>query len=341
LTVKQHLCLVIATVACATYAAGSPATALATTEQATIVAPADGSLSSSPQENPPHHAPFGGDWAMDIAGAVGRPVYARFSNESGALALNVVQQFEPCAPPNGGTAGVGVRVQVTVDGVSLGVVNYLHLANAHAPGPIANGEQIGTMAAGTPTSCWSGAHVHVEPRNDSKYSCFQPTPLNSAITASSKLGVIGGEYASGTNQACPAGAVDTPAQPPPPPPPPPPDTTAPTLSVHVAKHQRLRRIRRHGVRIRVTCSEDCNVGVFLSIRRKTARRLGFRHRGRPVVVGGGALPVAANQKGLIHAKLTHAAKRRLRRGVHVKVAVVAEDAAKNRTVKRRRFRLRR
>ncbi|RKQ90927.1 hypothetical protein C8N24_0742 [Solirubrobacter pauli] len=206
---SQLRTLVRAVVACLAVALCClPAEASATPERATILSPADGSLTSSPLESPPHHTPFTGDWAVDIAGAVGRPVYARFANVSGSLALNVIGRFEPCASPNQGTAGIGLRVQVSVDGVALGVVNYVHLANARGNGPVGNGEQLGTMSSGTRTSCWTGAHVHMEPRNDSKYSCFQSTPLGAGLGGGSKLGVLGGEYAAAKNQLCPPGAVD-------------------------------------------------------------------------------------------------------------------------------------
>ena len=196
-----------ATLALALCVAATPA--LATTEQATIVSPSSGSLTSSPQESPPHHRPFGGDWAIDLAGAVGRPVHARFSNVSGNLELSVLgAPFEPCASPNQGKGGAGIKVQVTVDGVVLGVVNYLHLAGAHGAGAISNGDQIGTMSSGSSSSCWDGAHVHMEPRNTTQYACFQATGIGSSLGDGSKLGVIGGEYSGGPNQLCPAGAVD-------------------------------------------------------------------------------------------------------------------------------------
>jgi hypothetical protein len=182
-------------------------TRLSSVGQATILGPADGSLSSSPQETPPHHTPYGGDWSVDVAGAAGRPVYARFANRSGTLSLSVVGTFEPCAASNAGTAGAGVLVQVAVNGVVVGTVHYAHLANPHAVGPIANGDQIGTMVAGTVSSCWGGPHVHMEPRNAAGYSCFQATPLNSSISSSTRLGVIGGQYATGPNQLCPQGAA--------------------------------------------------------------------------------------------------------------------------------------
>src|SRR5918996_6060700 len=87
----------------------APAQATATTERATILSPASGSLTSSPREAPPHHTPFDGDWAVDVAGPAGRPVFARFSNVSGTLSLNVISRFEPCRSPNQGTGGVGLR----------------------------------------------------------------------------------------------------------------------------------------------------------------------------------------------------------------------------------------
>ena len=208
-----HSKTLVATLLLALGLVASPA--MATTEQATILGPSTGSLTSSPQESPPHHTPFGGDWAIDLAGAVGRPVHARFSNASGNIALSVIgAPFEPCASPNQGTGGAAIKVQVSVDGVVLGVVNYLHLAGAHAAGAISNGDQIGTMSSGSSSSCWSGAHVHMEPRNTTQYACFQATGIGSSLGDGSKLGVIGGEYSSGPNQLCPAGAVD--GGPPPP-----------------------------------------------------------------------------------------------------------------------------
>jgi hypothetical protein len=128
------------------------------------------------------------------------------------LTLAVVANFEPCAPPNTGTAGVGVRVQVSVGGTVIGVVNYLHLADPHAVGPINNGDEIGTMVSGTRTTCWDGPHVHVEPRNQSGYACFEATPMQAALNGTSELGVLGGAYATGKNQNCPAGAADQPDQ---------------------------------------------------------------------------------------------------------------------------------
>ena len=115
--------------------------------------------------------------------------------------------------PDQGKGGAGIKVQVAVDGVVLGVVNYLHLAGAHGAGAISNGDQIGTMSSGTSSSCWDGAHVHMEPRNTTQYACFQATGIGSSLGDGSKLGVIGGEYSGGPNQLCPAGAVDG-AQPP-------------------------------------------------------------------------------------------------------------------------------
>ena len=181
--------------------------AFATSLQTTIMSPLNsGTVTSNPDE--PHHRPFGGDWSEDLAAAGGSPVYARFANASGSLALNVAGTFEPCAPPNQGRGGVGVTIEVRINGTLLGNVKYLHLSNVtQGSGPIGNGAQIGTVMSGqAATSCWGGPHVHIEPINISKYSCWLRRGLGSGFGSNSAMGVIGGEYASGVNQACPAGA---------------------------------------------------------------------------------------------------------------------------------------
>lgn len=204
--------IVAMAVASATLLVGFTRTAQATTAQVTILSPADGLLTSSPQETPPHHSPFG-DWGVDVAsrGGSAQPVYARFENPSGSLQLSLGGTVEPCASPNQGKGGVGLIVNVAVNGVQVGRMYYLHLAAVpRTTGAINNGDQLGVMATGLPVnpSCWTGPHVHMEPYNSERYSCFQPTTLNSAVTSSTRLGALGGEWATAENQSCPAGAVD-------------------------------------------------------------------------------------------------------------------------------------
>lgn len=179
-------------------------------DHATILSPANGFLSSSPLENPPHHRAYGGNWAADVASNGGGTVYAEFANPTGTpLALNVAGTFEPCASPNQGKAGIGVTVEVRAGGVLLGTVKYAHLLKSsltHTSGSINNGDPLGVMVTtatgATKTKCWSGPHVHVEPANAAGVSCFQSTALNTPLTTASTLGILGKNSATGPNQTC-------------------------------------------------------------------------------------------------------------------------------------------
>ncbi len=180
------------------------APAQATGSQVTVLSPVGGTLTSSPLESPPHHH-FWGNFSVDIAAGAGTAVYARFSNANGTVALSVVGTFEPCATP--GAGGIGVRVQVTINGAVVGIVHYAHLASPHANGAIANGDQIGVLVNQTATSCWTGPHVHVELGNNGNgKACFVSRGLGAGMGASTPVGVIGGGYASADNQTCPPGA---------------------------------------------------------------------------------------------------------------------------------------
>src|SRR4051794_37253642 len=52
------------------------------------------------------------------------------------------------------------------------------------------------------SSCWTGSHVHVEPRNDYRYGCYFAGQLGSNVNADSRLGMVGGERAAGINVPC-------------------------------------------------------------------------------------------------------------------------------------------
>lgn len=185
--------------------------ASATTKQLTLLAPVNGTVTSNPQE--PHHTPYDGDYAWDVGAPIGTPIYARFRNASGAVSLTAEGTFEPCASPNQGKAGTGLRVGVSIDGTRLGVIYYVHLQNIpKTSGAIGVGDRLGDVSSGQSSSCWSGPHVHVEPRNDVRYSCYFPVALSDRVDGGSRLGIFGGEWATGKNQQCPSNAEDvTPA----------------------------------------------------------------------------------------------------------------------------------
>jgi hypothetical protein len=171
--------------------------------QVTVIYPVDGTLTSSPQEAQPHHH-YWGNFAVDDAAPGGRPVYARFANASGGLSLQLAGTFEPCAAA--GTGGSGVIVNVSIDGQLIGRVYYAHLSNiGRTSGAINNGDQIGSLYSGSFTTCWQGAHTHVEPKGLTGTACFVSRGLYSGVNGGSALGVIGGSYVGADNQTCPGG----------------------------------------------------------------------------------------------------------------------------------------
>jgi hypothetical protein len=199
-----RVCTAVIALAAALAVALGAATAQAAGPQVTVIYPVDGTLSSSPLEAPPHHH-YWGNFAVDDAAPGGRPVYARFANASGGLSLQLGGPFEPCAAA--GTGGSGVIVNVSIDGQLIGRVYYAHLSNiTRTSGAISNGDQIGTLYSGGYTSCWQGAHTHVEPKGLTGTACFVSRGLGSGVNGATALGVIGGGYVGADNQTCPPGA---------------------------------------------------------------------------------------------------------------------------------------
>lgn len=188
-------------------------TAMASTLQATVLPPLDGTVYSSPDESPPHHLAYTGDYSFDVGG--NGSAYARFRNPNGNLSLSVAGIGRACASGNFADGGDRITLNVMLDGMKVGTVAYAHLTNFPiTSGSVPVGARIGdlvTAAHGVrSSSCWTGPHVHVEPRNDKKYGCFFPGLLNRRVDGSIPLGLVGGEWATAVNQRCPAG-VETPA----------------------------------------------------------------------------------------------------------------------------------
>ncbi|HVF03435.1 MAG TPA: M23 family metallopeptidase [Frankiaceae bacterium] len=180
----------------------------ATPEQITILSPVSGRVTSHPSD---HHFGDSGHWSEDIAASDDAPVYARFARATGSVRISVEAVAAACRT---GTGGQAIRLGVTVDGVRLGTVSYLHLAGLRkrAGDAVAPGEQLGVQATGLPTkgneSCWTGPHVHLEARNASSYSCYAPVSLGQSLNSGSAVGVLGGAYANGVRSVCPAGATN-------------------------------------------------------------------------------------------------------------------------------------
>lgn len=186
----------------------------ATTSQSTVLAPVDGAISSNPAE--PHHRPYGGDYSFDIhTSRTKRPVFARFRNTNGSLSLTVHQVAPACGSGQFRDGGNRIVLNVLINGAKVGTVAYSHLTSIrYTSGAVPVGAHLGDVATAADglaaSSCWSGPHVHVEPRNDVRYGCYFARPLNSGVDGNTPLGLIGGERAGGVNQVCPSGAETPP-----------------------------------------------------------------------------------------------------------------------------------
>ena len=95
------------------------------------------------------------------------------------------------------------------------------------------------------------------------------------------------------------------------------DTTAPAFGVSRRPGQRLRRVRRRGLRFSVRCDEPCSVYLELLVSRKAARRLGINRRARLPVRIGRVTTTAGPERRPVTVKLTRRAARRLRRARRV------------------------
>lgn len=205
---RQVRVLLGAVVGAALLVVGLGAPADATTLQSTVLSPTNGRVTSSPDEAPAHHRPYNGDYSFDVAttGAA----YANFRNTNGSLSLTVAAIGRACASGNFAHGGDRIVLNVLINGSKVGTVTYAHLTNFPiTSGNVPIGARIGdavTAAHGVVrSSCWTGSHVHVEPRNDVRYGCFAGGLLGTTANSATMLGLIGGERATGANQRCPAG----------------------------------------------------------------------------------------------------------------------------------------
>jgi hypothetical protein len=113
---------------------------------------------------------------------------------------------------------------------------------------------------------------------------------------------------------------------------PPPDTTPPAFALRALKDQKLRAVRRKGLKLRAQCDETCTARVRLLVSRKTARRTGIKRKAKgPVRVGKRTVTLAAGKRKTFAVKLSRKAKRRLRgvRKVKFTIRATARDAAGN------------
>jgi hypothetical protein len=182
----------------------APSTALGAS--AAVLGPLNSSSVSSPAAS--HLISYGGDWAMDIAGS--GDVYVRLSSSAG-VSLRVEQISAACG--GGRQGGTAVRVRAYLNGASVALLVYSHLADvAVGVGQnIGNGTRLGRAATGLPydETCWTGPHVHFEARNDSGYACYTPLGSGAGVGAGTAMGQIGA--VGGTRLRFPCGSPPPPA----------------------------------------------------------------------------------------------------------------------------------
>lgn len=162
-----------------------------------------------------HHAPWGGDWAVDVYGAPGDLVYfgvrERWQGTTAGNAYGIVTaNYDTCAWPN--SAGVAYRISV-YDGAGayVGWVLIGHVdTSAYGTLPIgslvANGQVLGKLSQFVYSSCYqvttsSGVHTHLELYNASDYSCYIPRPANGYVTRDRFVAVLGSNN-NGVGQSC-------------------------------------------------------------------------------------------------------------------------------------------
>jgi hypothetical protein len=181
----------------------------ATTLIAAVLSPIDNaSITSSPEE--PHHTPFDGDYSFDVAGGR-QTVYARFRSNSGAVGLTVASIGRACASQNFADGGDRIALRVSIGGTTVGTVTYAHITapRFRVGDSVPVGAAIADMATAADglrsSSCWTGSHIHVEPRNDVRFGCYVGGLRGTSVGATTALGSIGGELATGRNQRCPNG----------------------------------------------------------------------------------------------------------------------------------------
>jgi len=116
------------------------------------------------------------------------------------------------------------------------------------------------------------------------------------------------------------------------------DTVAPLASLSTAARQRVRTVRRLGLRLRATCLENCTATALLSLSPRDAKRLRLGSGNRTVSIGRRVRALTSASTTALAVRLTPTASRalaRLTRPVTATLTVVFVDAAGNRRTLRK------
>ncbi|MGQ0431837.1 MAG: M23 family metallopeptidase [Microthrixaceae bacterium] len=215
-----------------------------TNEKIEISAPFSGTVTSAAGAHSPS---FGGDWATDLAATPGTPVRFRWGQSTGVVSGRVAFVGAACPSGNVNEGGYRVRIDVTVDGVVVGSINYAHVSPFVAVNNVlGNGAQIGVIGGYAFSSCWTSPHVHIEPDQNAEFSCY--SPLGGGIGEGTRIGVLGGQVHTSPNQACTSTDYNFI-----------PDTTPPLISASVSPTPNPGGWNRSSVTVTWFCSDASGI----------------------------------------------------------------------------------
>jgi hypothetical protein len=151
------------------------------------------------------------DWAADDQGVpAGRRVmlYAAPVNGGYTVSAHVDAVGAACASGRISDGGYRITIGIYAGSTKIGTVTYAHVNPSVSAGQWINrwGTQVGTVGSYNWTSCWQGAHVHLEMANRHNYSCFSNIFTRypgAQLSETNFQGYLGGSYASAPRRACP------------------------------------------------------------------------------------------------------------------------------------------
>ncbi|GAA3449690.1 hypothetical protein GCM10018962_15230 [Dactylosporangium matsuzakiense] len=187
---------------------GEPAHASTPTPAVWVGAPFEGNWPTGDSLPAVHNRAYGGDWAADLVAPQGTPVYLYAAPQNTALTITaVVDVVGPaCASGRLDLGGKRVTIGLWNGNTKIGAVTYAHLETGLTAGTTVSrwGTLLGTVGHYTPGSCWDGDHSHVELYNQARYACYNRgyAPAQ-RFYPTNFIGFVGGDYATGTGQACP------------------------------------------------------------------------------------------------------------------------------------------
>lgn len=147
-----------------------------------------------------------GDWAVDIRGATaGEAVYLYAAPQQEGVSITAKVEYvgAACQSANGGSQ---VRVAFYNGSTKVGRATYAHVVSSVSTGQTINrwGTKLGTVWSGSPSSCWTGPHVHFQLYSEANYACYNKGWRPGQVMHKSNfVGYTGGNFASGPRKACP------------------------------------------------------------------------------------------------------------------------------------------